>query len=359
MSAALVIGKFYPPHRGHVRLLEFALVHREIVVVLCAGSTTDSLPPESRLDALFEDAKSAGIDSTQLIGRAAYDETPFDTDDPSVWASHVKVFEAMLEGLPSVDIVVTSEGYGEELASRMGLIHVDFDSHRKLVPLSSTEIRENPLDHWDALGPGTKRMLAARVVILGAESTGTTTISERLTDALHRRGQPWSLVRMVKEYGRELTEQKQRAVEGTTGRAPLSVQWDVNDFKHVSVQQHEMEEAAAASGGPVVVCDTDALATTVWERRYLGDSYAELDPTTLGMGDVYLLTHHEGVPFVQDGTRDGEHVRASMTQQFASLLVQHQRPFAVLTGTLEDRLNLALRITDQTVARKVSFREPI
>ena len=78
----------------------------------------------------------------------------------------------------------------------------------------------------------------------------------------------------------------------------------------------------------------------------------------LGHGDVSLLTHHEGVPFVQDGTRDGEAVRTTMTTQFEDALTAGQRPWALLTGSLEQRLNLAERIGDQVLLRKLSLVDP-
>ena len=359
MSSALVLGKFYPPHMGHVGLIEAALKHRDRVVVLCAGSKGDSLSCESRLTALVEDAAAVGIDPTRLVGQTVYDEAPFDLDDPQVWQSHVEVFQASIARLDPVDLVVTSEPYGEELARRMGIEHAAFDPPRAMIPVSATQIRANPVEFWNLLGPGTRRMLAVRIVIVGAESTGTTTIAERLATTLRERGGSWSQVRLVTEYGRELTERKQRAARNEEGIVPLSVPWDEDDFDEVARRQTEIEEEAAASGGPVLVCDTDALATTVWERRYLGASRARLDPSTLGRGDVYLVTHHEGVPFVQDGTRDGAHIREAMTQEFTELLVEQQRPLAVLTGSLDDRLRLSLRITDQAVEQRLAFKTPI
>ena len=118
-------------------------------------------------------------------------------------------------------------------------------------------------------------------------------------------------------------------------------------------------DQAAADGGPALICDTDAFATPVWERRYLGPEHARLDPATLGRGHVYLLTHHDGVPFVQDGTRDGAHLRARMTDEFLAQLVAHAKPFAVLTGTLARRLALAERITNQAVEQRLRIASPI
>ena len=359
MTAALVIGKFYPPHAGHLHLLRCALAVRDHVVVLCLGAAGDTYAPAQRLAALLEDAAEAGLDPARILGHPGYDQTPFDLTDPIVWAAHAEVFRAHLTGLPAVDTVVTSEGYGPELAARLGLTHHPCDPTRTAVPISATRLRADLLASWDALGPGTRRMLTARIVLLGAESTGTTTLAVALAERLRTRGGPWTRTRVVEEYGRTLTERKQLQAAAEHGAVPLSVDWTPADFSEVATVQAWSEEKAAAVGGPALICDTDAFATPIWERRYLGAERARLDPSSLGRGDVYLLTHHEGVPFVQDGTRDGSHLRSQMTDDLLAHMVAHNKPFTVLTGTLAQRIALAERITDQAVQRRLTFTQPI
>ena len=359
MTAALVLGKFYPPHRGHLLLLREALAVRARVVVLCLGAGTDALTPRQRLDALLQDAAAEGLDPARVEGRAGCDETPFDLEDPRVWRSHLEIFRAFLADAPPVDLLLTSEDYGETLARHLGIGHRLVDRDRRGIPFSATRFRADPVDGWRQLGPGGRRLLATRVVVLGAESTGTTAVATALAERLRARGGAWAEVGLVPEYGRTLTLRKQDVAQAATGVRPLGVDWQPDDFAHVAATQDHLEDAAAAAGGPALVCDTDAFATHVWERRYLGEERARLHPARLGRGHVYLLTHHEGVPFVQDGTRDGEHVREAMTGQFARALARHGRPWAVLTGSLEERVALALRITDQLVARRLRFVPPI
>ena len=44
----LVIGKFYPPHRGHKLLIDEAVVQSERAVVIVCGKPTDTIPGELR-----------------------------------------------------------------------------------------------------------------------------------------------------------------------------------------------------------------------------------------------------------------------------------------------------------------------
>ncbi len=126
-----------------------------------------------------------------------------------------------------------------------------------------------------------------------------------------------------------------------------------------AAEQTRRENEAAAAGSPLVVCDTDAFATSVWERRYLGGRARGLQPwatTALPRHDVYLLTSHEGVPWHDDGLREGDlTVRAAMTGWFAGALTAAGHSWVLLTGSIEDRLALAVRVTDQVLQRRARF----
>src|SRR5581483_7884993 len=167
--------------------------------------------------------------------------------------------------------------------------------------------------HWAYLSPPVRAWLTRRVVVVGAESTGTTTLARALAGGYASRGGVWAGTRWVPEYGRELTERKLAALRERDPAATVAeVRWDRADFREVVRAQNAAEDAAARAGSPVLFCDTDARATAVWEERYLGSSSAPVRAAARP-ADLYLLTDHEGVPFEDDGLRDGEHIREWMT----------------------------------------------
>lgn len=145
-----------------------------------------------------------------------------------------------------------------------------------------------------------------RVVVVGAESTGTTTLARSLAETLRRRGGVWAATRWVPEYGRELTKRKLAALRVVDpGATVFDVTWSPHDFVEVTEAQNAAEDMAAREGAPILVCDTDARATAIWEERYLGSASPRVRAAAR-MPDLYLLTDHEGVPFADDGLRDGE-----------------------------------------------------
>ncbi|MFI6077472.1 hypothetical protein ACIA5C_38675 [Actinoplanes sp. NPDC051343] len=74
----------------------------------------------------------------------------------------------------------SSEAYGIELASRFHAEPVIVGLDRAQVPVSGTAVRADPVGNWDHLGPGVRAWLTRRVVVVGAESTGTTTTARAL-----------------------------------------------------------------------------------------------------------------------------------------------------------------------------------
>lgn len=58
--------------------------------------------------------------------------------------------------------------------------------------------------------------------------------------------------------------------------------------------------------------------------------------------DLYLVPD-VSTPFVQDGTRDGEHLREWMHDVFIRELIREKLPFHSLYGSPEERLRTAIK----------------
>lgn len=307
----VVIGKFLPPHRGHRLLIETALSRCEHVVVIVCGKPVDPIPPELRagwLEEMFPTAEVMLIDDR------------YDENDSLVWARNTI---GWLGRAP--DAVFTSEDYGDRYASHMGCTHVLVDRARQAVPCSGTAVRGDPMAMWDYIDPPVRAWFARRVVIVGAESTGTTTLAMDLAAALETE---W-----VAEYGREYSAAKQ------AGGDPA---WTGAEFLRIAAEQTRREDFAARRANRILVCDTNAFSTVLWHRRYMGhDDSALRDFAAACRADLYFLTGDE-IPFVQDGLRDGEHLRHDMHRWFVEALAGQPVPWFLLQGDREARLREAI-----------------
>ena len=348
---ALVIGKFYPPHAGHHELVRSAAASADRVTVVVMAASVESLSLSDRVAWMREiHAPEANVTVAGIM-----DDVPVDMSSDVIWQAHVDLMRRALATVTRepVDAVLTPEAYGAELARRFGARLLP--SPPRLGYTSGTLVRADVAAHWEWLEPCVRAHLALRVVLVGAESTGKTTLARELTAALRARGGSWARVEWVGEVGRDETLAKVAAA-GAPARID-DIVWSTPDFVHIARSQAAAEAAAARRGGPVLICDTDAFATGIWHERYMGSR----EPLVEAAGapapfHLYLLTHHDDVPFVDDGIRDGEHIRGWMTDTFAARL--RGRRWQWLRGPREARRARALELIDGTFNGR-RFADPL
>ncbi|MET0701895.1 MAG: ATP-binding protein [Mycobacterium sp.] len=332
----LFLGKFYPPHAGHHAAIRAAARQCEQLTVLAMAAAVETVPLAERTSWLR--AEHRDNPSVRIAGIRC--DAPLDVTDPRVWTAQLAAMQAGLRAAgapPTVDAVFCGDSYGPELARRFDARCVPIERSA----LSSTAVRTDLAARWQDLAPATRAGLTTRVVVVGAESTGTTTLTQDL--ARHYGALA------VLEYGREYTELKQ------------GLPWNHHDFDVIGAEQTRREQAAAHRGAPILCCDTDAFATAIWERRYLGSAARTGQPwTQVPPRAVYLLTDHSDVPWEDDGTREGDlDIRAAMTGWFADALTAAGHSWVLITGDRQERLDLAIRTVDPLLALGMRFGEPM
>jgi NadR type nicotinamide-nucleotide adenylyltransferase len=330
----LVLGKFYPFHAGHSHLIRKALMESERVTVQVLGSSVESLSMEERADWIRQEHPTARIVT-------ALDDAEVDFDSEEAWVEHMRVIEACLD--EPVHAVFTSDRYGGELARRLGAVWVRIDPGRRENPISGRDIRPDVAASWHLLPSSTREGLVRRVVVLGAESTGSTTLAR---DLAQRFGTSW-----VPEYGREHSE---------TRVGGLETPWRPDEFDLIVDRQIASErEAARRSPSPLLVCDTDVLATALWFERYLGTFPGHLlEQAAAHRPILYVLTGDE-IPFVQDGLRDGEHIRHRMQQRFREVLAAQEVPWIEVHGDRTERTDAAAAAIAPALSASLHFSPPL
>lgn len=164
----------------------------------------------------------------------------------------------------------------------------------------------------------------SRVRILGAESTGKTTLARELARGFDTVWNP--------EYGRPYTE---------LGR-PSGAPWTSWEFTHIARIQCWYEDTLAESARRVLFCDTDALTTAVFHELYLGE------PTTAFSDLVdrpYALTIVCGldVPWAHDGIREFDDRRRQMHERYVAAARASGAPWLIVEGSRTERLAAAQR----------------
>jgi len=177
-----------------------------------------------------------------------------------------------------------------------------------------------------------------RVALLGAESTGKTSMSQYITEALLAQGQMATYVPEVlrdwcQKYGRTPAFHEQRDIAKQQAERIFSIQegW--------------------------VIADTTPLMTAVYSDYVFKDP--SLYEEALGLQAQFDLTLVMGldVAWVPDGLqRDGEHVRQPVDNLIRQAMAKKQLPFKVIYGQDQARLNAALLAISQGIS---NLNEPL
>jgi nicotinamide riboside kinase len=165
------------------------------------------------------------------------------------------------------------------------------------------------------------------IAIVGAESTGKTTLAQQLVPRLTR--DLGLRVAAVPEVLREWCDHM--------GRTP-----QVHEQAALVRAQHERIQAAAAAHD-IVICDTTALMTTVYSHMVFGDDSLQSRAVTLHRRMAHTLLMALDLPWVPDGLqRDGPHVRQPVDDLLRTLLIGQDLPWSLVSGFGDKRVESAI-----------------
>lgn len=328
----LVVGKFSPLTFGHESLIEYAIVQCEQVLILSYSwpefPKCDRVERERWLKSRFPQQDIVVIDSPSARTKWAM-WMPANHDDE---LSHRNFCaDVLMHGLgTTVDAVFSSENYGEgfaahltkrfqeDLGTSFKVEHVMHDPERKNIPISGTAVRADPILMKQYVSSNVYASLMPRLVLLGGESSGKTTLAKTLA---HELDTAW-----VSEYGRD---------EWTKRDGDLRYE----DMLHIAQTQVKSELILARRfGNKLLICDTSPLTTlfyclTLFQNNAPQELF-QLSNRTYDFSIVCAPT----IPFEQDGTRRDAEFRQTQHQWYLEQLAFRNIKFKVVDGTLAERI---------------------
>lgn len=310
----LVVGKFMPLHKGHEYLLRVAMQYCDelVVVVDCIeGQTIDAQTRKRWIDELIPGLTVVALEE-QMPQEPA--ETP---EFWNIWKQ--ALFEA---AGGDVDVLVTSMGYGRQLAATLGSELVQFDVARISIPVSATDIRASPFSMWDYLTNPARVHFMKKVCIVGPESCGKSTTAQELAR------------RYNTVYVPEFAESLIRDKDG---------KFDESDVLKVARGQVFTEKALIHMVNKLMICDSSPLTTLVWSEVLFGSHPAELDELVRACKYDQVLLFDASTPWVADDHRSvlAESGTDESRQKFYELFKFWLERFGIsyleVGGTFEER----------------------
>ena len=327
-------GAFDPLHIGHINcIIEAASVCNDLYVVLSYSRNRDFVPMEIRYRWLVGSFRHMENVHVILLEDNASTKEEYDNDE--YWQNGRDIVTGKI-GKP-VDIIFCGSDYSgtDRYEKLYGCDVCYFD--RSVIDISSSEIKSNPLQYWNYLPEICRPYLTKKILFVGSESTGKSTIAKNLA--------------MV--YGTNCLEEVGREVCWDAVQEDMMIE---SDFHEILIRHKAKEYECLKRSSRILFEDTDAM-TTLWYSGFLLKSDDEIKRTTILSEAINEINSFDliffmepTVPFVQDGTRNEKIAenREMYSRQIKDILEKNDMKYISLNGDSAERFKTAKVIINQT-----------
>lgn len=324
-KSAYCLMKAMPFHLGHKFLIDTAIKSSQRVTVLVGTLPSEPIPGEIRYKWIKETYKDNHVVNVIWCNEVL---PQYPEDDENFWDIWVDVVKRYC---PDVDVIFSSELYGEIYAKHLGINHQMVDLERKKYPISGTLSRNNPFKHWDLLTDIVKPYFTKRIAIMGPESTGKSVLTEKLAKHYN--------TNFVEEYGRTYYEENGNKVAA-------------KDFPIISYRRQLLEDFKIKSSNKILFCDTEDITTYYLLKDYCPSDWNDVDEfftdkfKSYRNYDIYLLLKPD-CDWVQDGTRTFDYNRWEQYNTIKSLLMERNCNFVEIGGDWDERFSESIKLIDK------------
>ena len=302
---SMILGKFMPPHFGHIYMIETARALSEKVHLLVYTMKSEPVPGKLRYESLRKHFYNDPIVEVKWIEK---DIPQYPHEHPDFW--NIWKTDVQLQVGTKIDCIFGSEDYVKTLSEYVGCDHYCVDIDRGIVPISGTDCRKIPLHEWRYIIPEIRNHFTKKICFVGGESTGKSTLARMMSKVYQ--------TNYVEEFGREYCLTNPPS-EFTTG-----------DFSHIARMQLQRESECISHSNKLLFCDTDAIVTQCFHILYLHKRSEDLDIIIKKSHYDYYFLLAPAIEFEQDGTREmGDQIQTQF-QLLREELDRFNRPYTIL-----------------------------
>ncbi len=337
-TVGFIGGKFLPLHLGHLNaIVQASKKVDELYVVLSSSKNRDRaicdrgkikyIPAEVRLSWLGESLKK--LKNVKII-HIEDDQWNNNYD----WSAGADMIKKAI-GKP-IDFVFSSEEKYDKIFKKYYSTskHILIDKFRKKVNISATEIRNNLYKYWDKMPENVRNSFVIKVVIVGTESCGKSTLTKQLAKHYH--------TNYVREIGRDYCNKHSNYL--------TKEMFDDIAMKHFLEQKQKLNNS-----NKLLFVDTEAVITQYYLNMYFKGEKSKLIEELIKKQNFDLVLYLEpDVDWVNDGLRfAGKKVeREKNNVKLKNMYQKRGIKFNCINGTYDERLEKAKKMIDKLINKK-------
>lgn len=325
-------GSFDPLHVGHIHdIIKAASVCEELYIMISWCTGRESISKELRYRWILNSTKHLLNVKIILLEDKAVSKEEYNTD--FYWEQGADDIKRLI-GKP-IDAVFCGDDYlGTNRFESLYCPESEVVYYkREEVPVSSTEIRKWAVNHWDYIPEVCRPYYTSKVLIVGGESTGKSTLAQNLALAYN--------TNFVAEAGRDTCE--------FAGGEEYMIAEDL--YENLLRQKVNVMDSINRSNR-ILFVDTDAITTLFYAEFLLTSAAQEVKCTDLAksinaINDWDLVLFLEPtVDFVQDGTRNEKIAanREKYSNQIKLLLDKYGVKYHCIGGDYLNRFTESKRL---------------
>ncbi len=319
-TTGVILGKFMPPHLGHVALIRTASHLVDKLTIILSTSDSDEIEPAIRqewVEALFPQARVIVCNNGKK---------PLPSDDKR-WAKIIRGFHPA-----PIDRVIGSEAYLVRLAKDLNAQHFILDPMWMAYPANSEDIRKDPFANWESIPGYVRPYFQKRLTMVGPESTGKSYMADFLAKKF---GGPY-----VPEYGRPYERFRKKG------------KYRAEELHFIADGHVAHRKTLAMNAGPILFEDTDVLLTAVWAEMLLGKSLPDLEER-IELPDHYLLLDAD-VEWEEDPLRyyAKQEIREEFFVKIKRKLDKFGADYTLISGGWKEREEEAIEVVGEMLAAR-------
>lgn len=336
-------GSFDPLHIGHIHcMVKAASLCRKLFIVLSYSRKRDRIPMEYRYRWIYNSLKH--MDNVHII---LLEDDEISKEDYDTYDAWEKGRDQVLSRIgEDVDVVFCGSDYkGTGRYEQLyGCPVIYFD--RVEIPVSSTEIFQDPLRYWDMIPRIAQPYFVKKILLIGGESTGKSTLAQNLALAYN--------TNFLAEVGRDVCDY-------AGGIEEMMIE---EDFHEILLRHKLKEMEAVKRSNRLLFVDTDALITKFFSHflftdpgiRRRNDDLADAI-TAINHFDLILFLEPT-VDFVQDGTRNEKLLedREGYSRQIKELFDRAGLEYHCISGDYFNRLETAKKLINHAFGWKTDTK---